>query len=178
VGLKRAPNKADPAVIAAAREMRKAGASMREIAQAVGLARSTLGNYFDGDPELQGALGEAEASGDSIDEADFVGRVEDASDATLTVLRGIIQDFAKRLSGKKGAKSVGAKELAECRKTIIELRKLVALTKGKPTTITQQIKSKGPTVGGAEPPRTDAEARLIAGLRAAGRLPPKAEAAN
>lgn len=168
MGLKRAPNKTDPVLIASAKEMRRAGATMREIAQATGLARSTLGNYFDADADLAKDAPDAA----SIDEADFVGRVEDASDSTLTVLRAIIQDFAKRLGGKKGAKGVGAKELAECRKTIIELRKLVALTKGRPTSINQTIRSKGAPVGAAEPPRTDAEARAIAALRARGALPP------
>lgn len=139
MSVKRPSSKADPELIERAKALRRGGMSTNAVAREVGLARSTLQSYFRDDPSLSSTPETQEA-----DDIELTGELEELVRSASIVTKGILGDFAKRLRGEPGA-NVGARELSEARKTIVEVRRLVELLRGRPTSRSASVAEPGPT---------------------------------
>jgi hypothetical protein len=155
MGQKRPSLRLPTEVVDRAKEMRRAGATMREIAQAVGASRAALGEHFKADPDLAGPVGALQAENAALT-LRLDALVEDAS----SVCHGILAELGKRMKGSAPAKGIGARELREVRATIVEIRKLAELMRGRPTTRTENVQS-----GTLVVEHTEAEAAVLAALR-------------
>jgi len=141
MSVKRAPYKLDPEVVEKAKAMRRAGASMREIERTLGCSRSSLKTYFAEDPTL--AVGPPEAI--EAEAGELALKINGIVDNAATLLNGLLADLARKARGEEGSPYVGPREIREVRTTITELRRLVELLQGRPTSRTASVVEPEPT---------------------------------
>lgn len=141
MSVKRAPYRLDPELVEKAKAMRRSGASMREIERTLGASRSSLKGYFSDDPEL--SVGPPEAI--EAEAGELALKVNGIVDNAATILNGLLADLARKAKGEPGSPYVGAREIKEVRATITELRRLVELLQGRPTSRTARTVEPEPT---------------------------------
>lgn len=163
--VKRASSKLDPKTLAYAKALRKRGMTMREVVKALrdeGMtaARSTLGEYFAKDPDLQAI--DVQAAVDAAEEAEsdaLTGDIEEAADETVKVYRSLLRDVARRVKGdKKTIKSLRPSHIEALSRGLDRLLKIVELRRGRPTERREVNRGAAPP---AAPAPTETEQRAM-----------------
>jgi hypothetical protein len=157
MSVKRAPFRLEPDLVERAKTMRRSGASMREIERTIGCSRSSLKDHFADDPSL--AVGPPAAI--EAEAGELALKVNGIVDNAATILNGLLADLARKAKGEPGSPYVGAREIREVRATITELRRLVELLQGRPTSRTASVAEPEPSA--EERAEMDRLARLVAG---------------
>jgi hypothetical protein len=130
---------------------------MRQTAPTIGSSRSSLKDHFADDPSLAvGPLAAIEAEA-----GELALKVNGIVDDAATILNGLLADLARKAKGEPGSPYVGAREIREVRATITELRRLVELLQGRPTSRTASVAEPEPSA--EERAEMDRLARLVAG---------------
>jgi len=140
MGQKRPSVRLDPAVVERAKTLRRAGASLREIARELGCSRSAISEHLASDPELAFAPEAVDA-----ETVELAVKVDGIVDNATSLLNAQLADVARKVRGEPGSPYVGARDLREVRLTIVELRRLVELLRGRPTARTANVLEPEPT---------------------------------
>ncbi|HVY60339.1 MAG TPA: hypothetical protein VHF22_01745 [Planctomycetota bacterium] len=143
MGQKRPTVRLDPEIIERARELRRGGATFREIAAALGCSRSAIAEHLARDREV--ALAPAALEAETVELAT---KVDGIVDNAASILNAQLADVARKVKGEPGSPYVNAKDLREVRLTILELRRLVELLRGRPTARTAR---SSPATRGSRP---------------------------
>ena len=134
MGQKRPSVRLDPKLVERAKALRRGGASIREIARVLECSRSALGEYLAADPEV--ALAPAAVDSETVE---LAVKVDAIVDNAASLLNAQLADVARKVKGEPGSPYVGARDIREVRLTVIELRRLVELLHGRPTSRTATV---------------------------------------